>query len=101
MTSMVFWRLVTQAAPSQRLLAVPLSAIKTMAVQARPANGKARIACEQELLFLTRCHPRSGCSFSFASERQGQGWLLLVVSRGRCHVDEGMPSCSRPCASTE
>lgn len=68
-----------------------LSAIKTMAVQARPANGKARIAFEQELLFLTRCHPRCGCSFSFASERQGQGGLLLVVSRGRCHVDEECP----------
>lgn len=29
----------------------------------------------------------------FTSKRQGEGGLVLVVSRGRCHVDKGMPSC--------
>jgi len=66
----------------------------------QPANEQARSWFQQELLVPDLMSPSQWLPL-FTSKRQGEGGLVLVVSRGRSLVDKGMPSCSSDLARTE
>lgn len=86
---------VTQLGPILgSFLAVPLSVIKTMAVQHARPMSRPGLHLSRSCCFLPDVTLAVAAPFSLANECQGEEGLALVVSRGRCHVAERMLSSS-------